>query len=345
MKVSIIIPSFNEEQNIVECITSLGQQTKPHELIIVDDGSTDDTVATLTQLHFLNSKLVLLQQNHLGPGAARNTGAKQSTGEILVFVDDDIKADSGWLKAIAAAFNDQQVHLVGGKCLPEFETHVPEWLQGFWKHDTVGDRCPWLSLMDLGEQKKEIDPIFVWGLNYSIRKKTLYDLGGFHPDNIPARLQYLQGDGETGLSQKIKAKGYKAIYEPNASVKHVIPASRLTSEYFEKRAFYEGVCGSYSAIRKSGKIPADPPITEGETSIFSKAKSFVNSLFTSEKGPTGSADFKEILAKTKKSYIRGYNFHQNAVKEHPELLIWILKEDYFDYKLPIINLNHGRNKK
>ncbi len=106
MKVSVIIPSFNEEQNIVECITSLGQQTKPHELIIVDDCSTDDTVATLKRLHFLNSKLVLLQQNHLGPGAARNMGAKQSTGEILVFVDADMSFAPDFLEELVGPIED-----------------------------------------------------------------------------------------------------------------------------------------------------------------------------------------------------------------------------------------------
>ncbi len=100
--------------------------------------------------------------------------------------------------------------------------------------------CGWLSLIDFGEDEKLIPTGFVWGLNYSIRRTTLWRLGGFHPDNIPDEIQYFQGDGESGLSFKAEQLGMKALYQPGALVYHQIPASRLTYNYFERRAFTKG---------------------------------------------------------------------------------------------------------
>lgn len=85
-KVSIIIPTFNEEQNISTCLESLlNQSYKDFEIIVVDDGSTDQTKEIVKTL---SAKLIT--QSHLGPAKARNLGAKESKGDILVFMDADM---------------------------------------------------------------------------------------------------------------------------------------------------------------------------------------------------------------------------------------------------------------
>jgi len=94
MKISVIIPAYNEEKHIAQCLQSLNNQTlKPLEVIVVDDGSND---GTLKIIH--NSDFVLIKQNHLGAGTARNLGANKSRGEILVFVDADMEFDKNFLK-------------------------------------------------------------------------------------------------------------------------------------------------------------------------------------------------------------------------------------------------------
>lgn len=96
MKVSVIIPAFNEEESISSCLSSLLKQThKGLEIIIVDDGSTDDTkeiIKTYT--------VKLLEQKHLGPGLARNLGAREARGEILVFVDADMVFDEKFIEKL-----------------------------------------------------------------------------------------------------------------------------------------------------------------------------------------------------------------------------------------------------
>lgn len=91
--VSVIIPVFNEEKVIGECINSLTKQDyKPLEVIIVDDGSTDNTVNIVN-----GHDVKILKQNHSGPGSARNLGAQNSNGEILVFVDADMTFDKNFI--------------------------------------------------------------------------------------------------------------------------------------------------------------------------------------------------------------------------------------------------------
>ncbi len=97
MKASVIIPAYNEEKAIEECLYSLVKQNyNDFEIIVVDDGSKDKTVEIVRK--FKEARLI--QQDHLGPAIARNLGVKNSRGEILVFVDADMIFDKNFLKEL-----------------------------------------------------------------------------------------------------------------------------------------------------------------------------------------------------------------------------------------------------
>ncbi|MCL4397621.1 glycosyltransferase family 2 protein [Patescibacteria group bacterium] len=91
MTVSVIIPIFNEEEVIGNCLASLAKQTIPLEIIVVDDGSTDGSV-----------KYATYKQSHKGPGAARNFGASKAKGDILVFVDADMEFAPDFVEKLIA---------------------------------------------------------------------------------------------------------------------------------------------------------------------------------------------------------------------------------------------------
>lgn len=98
-KLSLIIPTFNEEKLIAKCLKSLkGQSYQDMEIIVVDDGSKDKSLKIISSLKSEISNLKLLQQKHKGPGTARNLGASKASGEILVFVDADMTFDRDFLK-------------------------------------------------------------------------------------------------------------------------------------------------------------------------------------------------------------------------------------------------------
>lgn len=99
MKISVIVPTYNEEKDILSCLASLKEQSVgDFEVIVVDDGSTDNTVPIITNSKFQIPNLKLLEQEHRGAGAARNLGAKGAEGEILVFVDADMTFDPKFLQ-------------------------------------------------------------------------------------------------------------------------------------------------------------------------------------------------------------------------------------------------------
>lgn len=113
MKISVIIPVYNEEAVIGSCLSSLAKQTvKSMEIIVVDDGSTDGTTGIITDCRLQTADLELFKQEHKGPGAARNLGASKAKGEILVFVDADMEFEPDFIEKLAMP--------VIGRCIGTF---------------------------------------------------------------------------------------------------------------------------------------------------------------------------------------------------------------------------------
>lgn len=111
---SIIIPVYNEEKIIADCLISLTEQSDQLlEIIVVNDGSTDRTVNIIENLKLKIKNLRLLSQKHLGPGPARNLGAKHAKGRILVFVDADMTFDKNFIKDLIAP-------IINGKTIGTF---------------------------------------------------------------------------------------------------------------------------------------------------------------------------------------------------------------------------------
>lgn len=89
-KVSVVIPCYNVEEYIGECLDSLCRQTYPNiEIICVDDGSSDRTVDVILQYCKADNRISLLQQEHQYAGIARNNGLKKASGEYICFLDGD----------------------------------------------------------------------------------------------------------------------------------------------------------------------------------------------------------------------------------------------------------------
>ena len=89
-QISVIIPIYNCEKYIKECLSSLIKQTfKNFEIICVNDGSNDDTLKILKKFETKDERIIIFNQNNSGPGIARNIGMKKSKGKYLIFLDSD----------------------------------------------------------------------------------------------------------------------------------------------------------------------------------------------------------------------------------------------------------------
>lgn len=106
MKVSVIIPAFNAEKTIKKTIESvLKQSFKEFEVIIVNDGSTDDTKKILEEF---KGKIKIIDSKHKGISAARNTGVRKAKGEIIAFLDSDVTVEKDWLNKLVKPFEEEK---------------------------------------------------------------------------------------------------------------------------------------------------------------------------------------------------------------------------------------------
>lgn len=88
--VSFIVTTYNSENLLHNCINSIiSQAYKDFEIVIVDDGSTDNTVQTIKKLQESNKQIKLIESEHVGPGNARNIGVKNAIGKYIIFADHD----------------------------------------------------------------------------------------------------------------------------------------------------------------------------------------------------------------------------------------------------------------
>ena len=111
-KVSVVIPVYNGSRTIratVECL--LRQSHRPHEIIVVDDGSTDGTAEVLK---VFGEGVRVISKPNGGPASARNSGARAATGDFVAFTDGDCLPDVGWLEHLLRGFDAPEVAGVGG---------------------------------------------------------------------------------------------------------------------------------------------------------------------------------------------------------------------------------------
>lgn len=202
MKVSVIIPTYNEYLVINKCLESLSKQDfKDFEIIIVDDGSTDRTWQVLSEIRNLEFEIRKLRAEHVGAGAARNLGASHAKGKILVFVDADMTFDVSFLEKLTEPIRKNFVKGTFSK-----EEYVSNW-------NNVWARC-W-NINEGWEEKRrhpknypDNQPVF-----RAILKSEFDRVGGFTPGGY---------DDDWSLSRKL---GYEAVAAPEAIFYHKNPSS------------------------------------------------------------------------------------------------------------------------
>ncbi|RKI87617.1 glycosyltransferase family 2 protein [Parablautia intestinalis] len=116
IKISVIMPVYNVERYLSECIDSVVRQTfKEKEIIVVNDGSTDSSLLILNEYADKYDNIVVLTQKNQGPGPARNNGIQHAKGKYLIFIDpDDFYPSDDCLEALYDAAEKNNVLICGG---------------------------------------------------------------------------------------------------------------------------------------------------------------------------------------------------------------------------------------
>ena len=114
--VSVVIPTFNRAVFLREALESVFAQTvQPHEVIVVDDGSTDNTESVVKEMQRARPGLRYVPQKNAGPAAARNTGMRTATGRWLAFLDsDDLWVSDKLARQLAYAADHPNISMIFG---------------------------------------------------------------------------------------------------------------------------------------------------------------------------------------------------------------------------------------
>ena len=200
--ISVIIPAYNAEKTLPDCLEALKNQSLvPQEIIVIDDGSTDRTAQVAQSFN-----VILISQPNQGPAAARNAGITQSCGDILLFTDSDCIPDTFWVERMVVAFNNLVVDGVKGV----YRTHQSE----------IAARLVQMEFEDryrLLSRSEWID--FVDGHAAAFRREAVLQIGGFDPAFPEANNE------DVDFSYRLAAAGKRMVFRSDAIVYHHHPNS------------------------------------------------------------------------------------------------------------------------
>ena len=205
-KVSLYIPCYNAAKHIEKCIKNIFVQTYPiDEILIIDDGSVDNTLEIISQ--FPNLRIVKHPQNR-GLAAARNTALRELKTDFIANIDSDCVAEKDWLERLMQNMADEKIAGVGGKLIESNQSTTPD----YWR--VVHMKQHWGN-------EKVINPDWLFGHSAVFRKTALESVNGYLE-------KYRTNYEDLDLSHRLLKKGYTLIYEPQAIVHHLRTDSALS---------------------------------------------------------------------------------------------------------------------
>jgi len=223
---SVIIPTFNGAARINSCLHALIGQVAAQqgEILVVNDGSSDNTSEVVGSYPGIK----LITQANAGPAAARNRGALEARGAIILFTDDDCVPTPDWVAAMLASFRDPQV--VGAK--GTYRTNQKELVARFVQ----------IEYQDRYRLMKGLDSIdFIDTYSAAFRRDRFLEMSGYDTSFPVACAEDVE------LSYRMSARGWKMKFAPDAIVYHTHPAT--LSSYLRKK--YKFAYWRVLAVRKN----------------------------------------------------------------------------------------------
>jgi glycosyltransferase involved in cell wall biosynthesis len=199
--VSVVLPTRGRAGYLGVALDSLDAQDidRPWELVVVDDGSSDGTAALLDQ----RGTPRLRFDAPRGLNAARNEGARATSGALVAFTDDDVRVPPDWLRALVeGAARHPGAEAFGGPIRARFEGPAPR---------SCGREDPPLTTLDLGDTDTPAE--LVWGANMAVRRGALERVGFFD--------ETIHGGGdEQEWLERLHAAGGNVVYLADAGLEH-----------------------------------------------------------------------------------------------------------------------------
>ncbi|MHB1456440.1 MAG: glycosyltransferase family 2 protein [Armatimonadota bacterium] len=244
MFATVAVCTYNRADCLSDAIHSIyAQDTSfPYEVLIIDNNSTDGTECLVTELTSTFPSLRYILEKTQGLSYARNRAIKESTGDVIAFIDDDGIAQDGWLEALLIEFTDPQIGIVGGRIELSYPGDRPNW---------ITDKMEgYLSRFDEGDEIRDISDVY--GCNFAVNRRIIQKLGGFNTKYGYNGDVLLPGE-ETDLCFRTWNAHMRVRYTPSAVVVHQVHESRLTPGWFINR-----IKGSAASFVKLGLCKDQP---------------------------------------------------------------------------------------
>lgn len=205
-RISFIIPVLNGEKFIAQCIDYIvAEMRKGDELIVVDNGSTDGTLAIVGRYE----QAVLLQRPGSTIAASRNHGSQAAGGDLFAFIDSDCLICQGWRRAVESVMQDESIDATGSRYdIPE----KPHWIERAWYAKKVrGQRR--INYINSG--------------NLVVKRNVFEAVGGFD--------EKLVTDEDYDFGERLNRQGYVIVEAPTVRAIHLGNPKSLTAFYRKEK--------------------------------------------------------------------------------------------------------------
>jgi len=265
--VTVVMATHNRASMLAEAVASVERQetSVPFEAVIVDNASSDGTPQVLAAAEDRNEWLRALREPRRGKSYALNAGVEAARGRILLFTDDDVVAQPGWIEAHVRFLGDRGGGVVAGGRIEPMTTDGGPW--PWWFTAGCTDDVP--TQLDHGPTRRlEHAFEYVWGANLAMAREAFDRFGPWNPQagtpgsytgqfpkprSAPAE--------DVVFNDRVRELGGEVWFVSDATVRHRVRAGEVTPRRIVMTAYSRGF-GEYSYRRQYGAYWSVPPVAE-----------------------------------------------------------------------------------
>lgn len=236
---SVIICTYNRDKYIYNVLKSLAENTlspELYEIVLIDNNCTDNTNSECDRFvhDYPAVTFRYFVETNQGLSHARNRGIRESSGDVLVYVDDDALVNAEYLQTYYDFFcQHTDIEAAGGPIIPRYETEEPAWMSHFTKALITGYKY-------LGDKVKEFPKNDYPGGGNAAYRASVFEKVGLFNVELGRKGDSLVGAEEKDIFDKMTTLGMRFYYLPSAILYHLIPEKKLSDDYFNRLTYSIG---------------------------------------------------------------------------------------------------------
>jgi glycosyltransferase involved in cell wall biosynthesis len=256
MRFTVVICTCNRATDLEDTLTHLAgvTTTKPWEVVVVDNNSSDETPRMLPRLaRNYPVPLRVFQQPTPGKYGALNLGIHNARGAVIAATDDDAHVSPDWLDRADEGLARYDCDFVGGPVRPLWGGPIPPWLN---ESSAVLQKV--IAICDYGPSPRPFGDRIAWPLGVNVAyRRDAFERAGFFDPSLGRKAGTLRSQSQREWHIRARGAGIKGFYLPDMIVEHRVPVERLTRQYFRRWHYWNGISRA-RMYWKAGLDPEEP---------------------------------------------------------------------------------------